>query len=109
MGDPNTTIPGARRRSAAPSPPPARRSWYMDEIVVSAFAFFGVGGGVLLPLFYGYDKIPPITASFLLATGLAALTYRYLGGIEGASFTVGALKLGGALAALGGVAMIINN
>ena len=58
---------------------------------------------------YGFDKIPPITVSFLLATGLAALTYRYLGGIDGASFTVGALKLGGALAALVGIAMLINN
>jgi hypothetical protein len=81
----------------------------MDEIVVSAFAFLGIGGGVFLPMQYGFEKIPPITVSFLLATGLAALTYRYLGGIEGASITVGALKLGGALAALVGIAMLINN
>jgi hypothetical protein len=81
----------------------------MDEIVVSAFAFLGIGGGVFLPLQYGFGKIPPITASFLLATGLAALTYRYLGGIQGASFTVGTLKMGGALAALVGIAMLINH
>lgn len=45
----------------------------------------------------------------MLATGLAALTYRFLGGIQGASFTVGSLKLGGALAALVGIAMLINH
>lgn len=109
MGDPNHASPGGAIDPPAPDPSPARRSWYMDEIVVSAFAFLGIGGGVFLPMQYGFDKIPPITVSFLLATGLAALTYRYLGGIEGASFTVGALKLGGALAALVGVAMLINN
>ena len=110
MGDPNHAVTGGVIDPPAPDPsPPARRSWYMDEIVVSAFAFLGIGGGVFLPMQYGFDKIPPITASFLLATGLAALTYRYLGGIEGASFTVGALKLGGALAALVGIAMLINN
>ncbi len=47
--------------------------------------------------------------SFLLATGLAALAYRYLGGIQGASFATGTFKLGGALAALVGIALLINN
>jgi hypothetical protein len=82
-----------------------RRHWYVDEIVVAAFAFLGIAGGVFLPLNY---PVPPITASFLLATGLAALAYRYLGGIQGASMTVGALKLGGSLAALVGIALLIN-
>lgn len=82
------------------------RHWYIDEIIVAAFAFLGVGGSVFLPLRY---PIPPITTSFLLATGLAALTYRFLGGIQGASFTVGSLKLGGALAALVGIALVINH
>jgi len=97
---------------AAPAGPQAGlggtrgRNWYIDEIVVAAFAFLGMAGGVFLPLRY---TIPPITISFLLATGLAALTYRFLGGIEGASFTVGSLKLGGALAALVGIAVLINN
>jgi len=109
MGDPKNVSPSAEVDPPAPGPEPPRRAWYVDEIVVSAFAFLGIGGGVFLPLEYGFDKIPPITASFLLATGLAALTYRYLGGIEGASFTVGTLKLGGALAALVGIAMLINN
>jgi hypothetical protein len=105
---------GATRRSAPPAPAepqaaaeaPAGRHWYIDEVIVAAFAFLGVGGAVFLPLHY---SIPPITTSFLLATGLAALTYRFLGGIQGASFTVGSLKLGGALAALVGIAMLIDH
>jgi hypothetical protein len=105
---------GATSQSAPPAPgkPRARagtaggRNWYIDEIVVAAFAIFGVAGAVFLPLRY---NIPPITTSFLLATGLAALAYRFLGGIPGTSITVGALKLGGALAALVGIALIINN
>jgi hypothetical protein len=104
---------GSTGQSAPPAPtetqaPEARggRSWNMDEIVVAAFAIFGVVGGVFLPLRF---DIPPITTSFLLATGLAALAYRFLGGIPGTSITVGALKLGGALAALVGIALIINN
>lgn len=95
-----------------PQPPnvlsPSKRPWYIDEIVVAAFAFLGVGCGVVLPLRYGFTTLPPVTVSILLATGLAALAYRYLGGIEGASFTVGALKLTGALAALIGIAWFIN-
>jgi len=115
MGDSNQVLDhrpesagGANER---PSPPPGGpdadqiRHWYLDEIVVAAFAFLGLAGGVLLPLRY---PVPPITTSFLLATGLAALAYRYLGGIQGATFSVGALKLGGALAALVGIALLIN-
>jgi hypothetical protein len=119
MGDPHQVL--QRRPDSAdgttedPSPAPPgdsgmddverRRHWYIDEVIVAAFAFLGLAGGVLLPLRY---PVPPITTSFLLATGLAALTYRYLGGIQGATFSVGALKLGGALAALVGIAMLIN-
>lgn len=96
--DPSTASP-------PPTMSPSKRAWPMDDIVVAAFAFLGLGGAVLLPVkFY----IPPITISFLLATGLAALTYRYLGGIQNSSFSVGALKLGGALGALVGIALLIN-
>jgi len=83
--------------------------WYLDEIVVAAFAFLGFGGAVFLPLKFGFSSIPPIVVSFLLATGIAALTYRYLGGIQGASVAIGALKLSGAIAALVGIAMLINH
>jgi hypothetical protein len=104
MGNPVTVGPPGHPQ--APQVDNQIRPWYVDEIVVAGFALVGVGGAVFLPLWF---NIPPITTSFLLATGLAALTYRYLGGIQGATFTVGTLKLGGALAALVGIALLINN
>lgn len=84
----------------------ASRNSYADVIVVAAFAILGMGSGVFLSI---RNSAPPIVISFLLATGIAALTYKFLGGIEGASFKVGALKLTGSLAALVGIAMIINS
>lgn len=106
MGTTSNPVPPAPAKPRARAATTGGRTWYIDEIVVAAFAIFGVAGGVFLPLRY---DIPPITTSFLLATGLAALAYRFLGGIPGTSLTVGALKLGGALAALVGIALIINN
>jgi hypothetical protein len=74
--------------------------------VVAAFAFLGVAGAVFVPIRL---HVPPILISFLMATGLASLAYRYLGGIPGTSIVIGTLKLGGALAALVGIAVLINN
>ena len=92
--------------SSSLTPPRTERPWQIDEIVVSGFAILGFAGAIFLPLRF---TIPPIEVSFLLATGLAALTYRYLGGIPaGTSFKIGALKLSGALAALVGIALLIN-
>ncbi len=90
----------------APSQSSGVRGWYIDEIVVVAFAVFGVAGAVFLPLRY---NIPPIITAYLMSTGLAALAYRFLGGVQGSSLTVGALKLSGALAALVGIASLINH
>lgn len=78
----------------------------LDDIVVLVFALLGFVGAIFLPTRF---NLPPIVISFLLATGLAALAYRYLGGIPGTSLAVGALKLGGALAALVGIALLINS
>ncbi|MCI0622194.1 MAG: hypothetical protein L0387_11110 [Acidobacteria bacterium] len=89
--------------NAVQSPP--SREWSLDDKFVAAFALLGFGSAVYLPLRF---NIPPIVISFLLATGLAALTYRWLGGIPGTSFVIGTLKLGGALAALVGIALLIN-
>jgi hypothetical protein len=100
MDAPTQPVPPARE-----TPSVAVRS-RIDEIVIVLFAFMGVGGAVFLPLRF---HIPPITTSFLLATGLAALTYRFLGGIQGTSLGVGSLKLTGVLAALVGIAMIVNH
>ncbi len=98
-----------KQEAPSPATPSPGRAWYVDEIVVASFAFLGFGGAVFLPLHFGFNNVPPIVVSFLLATGLAALTYRYLGGIPGTSLTIGALKLGGTLAALVGIALLINN
>lgn len=105
---------GATSQSVPPAPPETppssaaygTRGWYIDETVVVAFAIFGVVGAVFLPLRY---NIPPIITAYLMATGLAALAYRFLGGVQGTTLTVGALKLTGALAALVGIATLINN
>ena len=86
-------------------PPSNARPWSADEKVVAAFAVLGVFGAVFFPMWF---TVPPVITSFLMATGLAALAYRFLGGVGGASFAVGTLKLGGALAALVGIAMLIN-
>jgi hypothetical protein len=81
------------------------RRWTPDDSVALVFAFIGFVGGVLLLLYY---KAPPIVVSFFLATGVAALVYKFLGGIQGTSYAVGALKLGGTLAAIIGIALTIN-
>lgn len=106
MADPANPIHGGLPEPIPPAPPPQKREWSMDDIMVAVFAFLGIGGAVFLPLRFN-DFSPTITA-FLMATGLAALAYRYLGGVQGASITVGTLKLGGALAALVGIAMLIH-
>lgn len=85
------------------------RQWGLDEIVVVAFAFLGVGFGIFLPIRFGFVRVPAMLVSILLATGIAALAYRFLGGVEGTTFTVGTLKLTGALAALAGIAWLINH
>jgi len=108
MGATANVIPdGNPPPPALPNQPPPRRNWDADEIMVAAFAILGFGGAVFLPL--RFHDIPPVITSFLLATGLAALAYRYLGGIQGATFSVGAVKLTGSLAALVGIAFLINH
>lgn len=76
-----------------------------NDVVVIVFACIGLGGGVLLAL---YTNAPPIITSFLFSTGITALIYRFLGGIQGTSYAVGALKLGGTAACLVGIALLIN-
>jgi len=63
----------------------------------------GLLGGVVLHVTV---KSPVITSLFL-ATGVASLVYRFLGGTEGATFVWGAIKMGGSLAALVGVAVVL--
>ena len=77
-----------------------------EDIVILAFAILGLGGGVALWL----AKSPPIIISVFLGIGVAALAYRFLGGISsGSSFGDGALKVGGSLGALLAAASFINS
>jgi hypothetical protein len=73
-----------------------------DDYVIVFFALLGFVGSVVL---YRTTSAPPIIIAFYLATGVAALVYRFLGGLEGSTFVWGALRLGGTLAALVGIAL----
>ncbi|MFZ0964118.1 MAG: hypothetical protein WAO35_24900 [Terriglobia bacterium] len=80
------------------------RKWSADDTVALVFAFIGFGGSVVF-----VNRIPAIEVAFFLATGVAALVYKFLGGIDqGTSFRVGALRLGGTLAGLVGIALLVN-
>lgn len=75
-----------------------------DWVVISIVAF-GFLGSVALLVY----KVFPIVVAFFLATGVAAAVYRFLGGIRGATFVVGALKVSGTIAALIFLADFINS
>lgn len=74
------------------------------DLVVMLFALLGLLGSYILFC----TGAPPILVSFFLSTGVAAVVYRYLGGIQSASFGWGTLKLGGTMAALVGTAFLVN-
>jgi hypothetical protein len=76
-----------------------------DDIVILSFAASGLFGGAVLSL---RTNAKPILVSIFLATGIAALVFRFLGGIGEATLTVRTLKLGGTMAALIGSAFLIN-
>jgi hypothetical protein len=78
--------------------------WKIDDTVVLFFCVFGFGGGIVA----GKLGLPPIVGALLLATGVAALIYRFLGGIADSTFTVGALKLTGTAAFLVGMTWYLN-
>ena len=54
------------------------------------------------------DKTPSMVISVLLACGIAALLYGILGGVTGADFNLGPLKVGGSAAVLLGGTWLIN-
>ena len=75
-----------------------------DTIVVIFFALLGFAGSVVLY----YEQAAPIMVAVFLATSVASLVYRFLGGIGNATLTIGAAKVGGSIAALIGVAITLN-
>lgn len=81
------------------SPANSRHQWSWDDFFVAGLAVVSIPTAVVLICVLP-NRIPAILPSVLLATGLAALIYRFLGGLEGASFQMGAFKAAGGLAAV---------
>lgn len=77
-----------------------------DKVILWVIVLGFVGGSVLHLAF----RAPAILVSVLIASAVAALVYRFLGGIPAeTTFAMGGLKLGGSLAALVGVAFLVNH
>jgi hypothetical protein len=85
--------------------PENRFSDAWEDVAVACFSLLGLVGSVVLY----YLKFPSVMISVFLSAGITALVYRFLGGIKGATFAVGSLKLGGAIAVLIGVAYWIDS
>jgi len=75
-----------------------------EDIVIVIMGVFGFLGGALL---YSWH-MPPIIVSVFISTGIAAMVFRFLGGLQGAGFNIGTLKLSGSIAALLGCIWFIN-
>jgi len=101
MADEPVTTPGP----AAPKPPesdsPKRGDgrFTLDDLVITSFAFLSFTGGVLL-LVFRHPPPPAAVTALLLASGLSALVYRFLGGLGPGELKIGALKLAGTMATL---------
>jgi hypothetical protein len=78
-----------------------------DFVLIGVMALGFLGS----PLMYALKlEIPAVMHALLLGSSVAALVYRFLGGIATqTSFAIGALKVGGSLAALLGTAIVIYN
>jgi hypothetical protein len=90
------------------SPVKSQYQWSWDDFFVAGLAVVCIPTAVVLVCMLP-NQIPPIVPSVLLATGLAALIYRFLGGLEGANFQMGAFKAAGGLAALALITWGINH
>lgn len=75
-----------------------------DKFIIAVFLLGFVGSVVIY--FFG---LPSVLVAFFLATGISALVYRFLGGIKVSRLDIGWLRLGGSIAALVGVGLLINN
>ncbi len=80
-----------------------------QDIVITGIVVLGLVGSAIIWIL----KVPPIIVSFFLATGVASLVYRFLGGIKETTFTIGTLKWGtfrftGSIGALIGCALLVN-
>ena len=83
---------------------PSGRGLCPEDVVIIVVVGIGFVGSVIM---YGL-KMPPIMVAVFLATGVASLVYRFLGGIQSATFNIGPVKLAGTIAALISCAWFIN-
>ncbi len=58
-----------------------------EDIDIVVMGVIGYLGGALLYTL----KLPPIIVSVFLATGIASMVFRFLGGLKGAGFNIGTL------------------
>ena len=88
------------------SPTTEKRGLSAEDMVLVAVMALGLLGS---PVMYAAGiNIPAVMHALLLGSAVAALVYRFLGGIAAqTSFAIGALRVGGSLAALLGTAITI--
>ena len=78
-----------------------------EDVVIVAVIALGFLGSIIIYVL-GWP-IPALVVSILLSAAVSALVYRFLGGIsQDTAFRVGALKLGGVLAALIGCGLLFT-
>jgi hypothetical protein len=78
----------------------------LEDIVLTTAVVLGLVGGAILSTL----NVPPITSAIFFGVGIAALVYRFLGGIsQKTSITIIGIKLTGSAAALIGIALIVNS
>lgn len=75
-----------------------------EDWVVITLVLIGLLGG----LGAAYMKMQPVLVAVLLALGIAAAIFRFLGGVEGASLKTGTLRLGGSAAVFLIIAWFVN-
>ena len=78
-----------------------------EDIVIVSVIALGFLGSIVITMFA--LSVPSVIVAILLGAAVAALVYRFLGGISPqTSFKLGALKISGTMAALVGCAYFIN-
>ena len=81
-----------------------------DRIIVGAIVF-GFGAPVVLAVLDALTglQLPPVYYGMCLGTGIAALVYRFLGGISDVTTVIGGVKLTGVIGALVGTGLLVNS
>ena len=90
----------------APAHQASERKLHFEGAVLAFVIVAGFGGGVALAVL---STAPPAVIAVLLATGISALVHRFLGGLTGAEFLFGALKLAGTIGTLMIVFYVLNH